>query len=293
MIKKLFFCEQCRKQLEDVSLIHFVEDHSDRGFCSETCILDFYRPYMQALEDEEHQFRQELNMNDNEGHSEILGSDHYLQLALNSPSETWRVENDLNQKFYTHILQIQIDSKDFFIILICSHIDGAPSFVFYRTLTSSMDLLKKYQRDHLLVINEQEDEFLSQEEDETDLGQEIIEQIEFKKSFLLADMLEKRMPNDIGFEKFPEYDQYLELTLKSPDEIYEFEDDEGDILHTCIKSYQLGEKSFFYILIAMPYGGGNDGEGIVMVPILGFPSNDKTLYPKYAIGKRIDPTLAN
>jgi YHS domain-containing protein len=130
MIKTLFFCEYCRKHLLDVNEIHFVEDQSDRGFCSEKCILEFYRPYMLAFEDEESQFRSSLRLPPEESHSDVLASDHYLQLALKNPSEVWQIENDLNQRFYTHILEFSLNGEVYYMILICSYIDGAPSFVF-------------------------------------------------------------------------------------------------------------------------------------------------------------------
>lgn len=293
MIKKLFFCENCRTQIDDVSQIHFVEDHSDRGFCSEKCILQFYRPYMELMEQEEFQFRSQLGLPPEEGHNELLAQNHYIQLALNSPTEIWQVENDLGQKFYTHILEIRVGGQDVFMILLCSYIDGSPSFVFYRTITMHKDLVDLYRRDVEVEIDEIDEADISEMDQKMQITQDVMEQIEFKKSTLLADMLLKREPNDISFERFSDYDDYMEETLTDPDEVYEYEDEEGDIIHTCIKSYQKDSSSFFYILLALPFRESANSKEIVMIPILGFPSNDKNLYPKYATGKRLDEALKN
>lgn len=292
MIKKLYFCENCRESIDDVSKIHFVEDNSDRGFCSEKCILDFYRPYMEALEQEEDFLRASLSLPADEGHHDTLANDHYLKLTLENPAEVWVVENDLNQKFFTHILQVRINLKDFYIILICSHIDGEPSFVYYRTITSSLDLLEKYRRD-ARADAEDENEYVSEEGENLEVDQEFMDQIDFKKSILLAQMLERRNGDDIQLEEFIKYDSYMEPTLKDPDEIYEFLDDDGDTLHVCIKSFQHDKESFFYILFALPLKEKSSANSIVMIPILGFPSTDKDLYPQYAVGKRIDESLSN
>jgi hypothetical protein len=87
-------------------------------------------------------------------------------------------------------------------------------------MTNSLSLLKRYQREHQELITEYEEDYTEAEDQERmSIGQEIMEQIEFKKSFLLAQMLENRKSSDINFEMFPKYDHYLETTLTNPDEI--------------------------------------------------------------------------
>lgn len=289
MIKELYFCENCRKKLDDLSQIHFVEENSDRGFCSEECILSFYRPFMQELEKEESLVRRKYNLPENEGHNEILGSEHYLNLALSNPHEVWVVENELEQKFYTHILDITVDSHIFHFILICTYVDNSPSFVFYRTLTCSDEIVRYYQRDK--QITNETDVKNNDSKNQFEIPEEILEEIELKKSTFLAHILQLRSDEDISLEDFYNYDNYLESTLSDPDEIYEYIDEDQEVLKIYLKSYVIEGNSFFYVAVLMSVEDETHVE--LSLPILGFPSSDQNLYKYFATGKRLNVTLAN
>ena len=89
------------------------------------------------------------------------------------------------------------------------------------------------------------------------------------------------------------YDEYLRETLESPDEIYK-SDDDGDITLTYIKSFQLDNTNFFYIVLGGEYETSEDNvDEKVMIPILGFPSVDNKLYPHYTKGKKVLNNLKN
>jgi hypothetical protein len=308
VVKNLFFCENCREKLNDIQEIHYIEENSDRGFCGETCILEFYRPYMEAFEQEEASFRSMLGLPAEEVTIEILALDKYLSLTLEQPGEIWEFETAINQHFYTHILSFQHGEEVYYKVLMTAYIEGSPSFVYYRLVTQSKELVDMYRREFQVEISEVEvigqhrNSALAGELDEVSdglnqeqlsLASDLIEEIELKKSSLLAQMLTNRSVGDIELEEFPSYDEYLEQTLQDPDEVYEFEDEAGDLLHTCIKSYQIGNVPFFYILLAMPYKSKTESGESALIPILGFPSIDNELYPKYAIGKRVDKNLKN
>lgn len=306
-VRNLFFCENCRQKLHDIHEIHYIEENSDRGFCGEKCILEFYRPYMREFETEELEFRTQLNLPSEEVSIEVLGLDQYLSQTLDHPAEIWEYESAINQHFYTHILSFVHDEQLYYKVLITTYVEGSPSFVFYRLITKSNDLVDLYRREFQVEVSEVEvlgsPESTERESgspqgsnlssSQLNLANELIEEIESKKSFLLAEMLTKRSPGDIELEEFPSYDEYLDQTLQNPDEVYEFEDESGDILHTCIRSYQIGKLPFFYILLTLPYKVPGSDDKITLIPILGFPSVDKELYPQYAIGRRVDENLKN
>lgn len=291
MINKLFFCECCRNQIEDVEEIHYTEENSDRGFCSEKCIMDFYRPYMLSLEKEELNLRNSLNLISEENYIEITGNDHYLQLALSNPHEVWVTTDDVGQTFYTHIISTKTEEDDIHFILICSYVDGGPSFVYYRTATKYNEVLDFYRRDAKF------DASMMEQEDKTDfqnyqIPPEVIETMERKKSHILSELMLNSSEHDINIEDYTKYDKYLELTLEGPDEIYAKDDEEGDELHTFIKSFMVGETSFFYVVIVYPLEV-SELENMAYLPILGFPSIDEAMYPIYASGKRINESLKN
>lgn len=296
MLKTLYFCEKCRKQIEKVSDLHFVEDNSNRGFCGEKCIKDFYRPYMSQLEMEESSFRVELNISIDEDYIEIVGNEKILEKALSAPDESWCLENELGQKFHTHILELESAGKPIYYILICSYIENEPSFVFYRTATEHKVLKDKYCRDYKYSTTDYDknEQVMVPDEhgEEYEIPADIIELLEHKKSQFLATLMEQHSPGDIGIEDYLSYDKYLEQTIENPDEIYEYEDDEGDVLNNFIKSFKMGDISFFYVVILYPYKLEKIRE-VAVLPILGFPSVDKDLYPKYTTGKRLNEKLTN
>lgn len=286
MIKSTFFCESCRKIVNDISQLYFVEENSDRGFCSEECIKDFYRPIMKFLEQEETVFRKELNLEDEEHLLHLFGKEKLLENAISNPDEKWLLVNDVDQKFITHFYKFSHEGIQTFLILICTYIEDEPSFVYYRTITQEKDLIAKYQREFLLEV-EEENKLTSQE---SEIPTEFFEMLETKKSSLLAEHLVLRKESDITFEEFYHYEKFLESTMKSPDEVYQIEDDEGDDLYVYIKSFLELDKTFFYIVLAYKYKSKKDS---VFVPALGFPSNDKELYPHYAKGISLKDQIKN
>lgn len=295
-MENLYFCESCRTQLTDAGELHYVEDNSDRGFCSENCILNFYRPFMQYFEQVEKDFRKELALENEKLPIELLESNDYLQRSLDHPTEIYKFETDIGQVFHTHVTELLHNSRSYFCILITSYIDETPSFVFYRTFTGSQSLLSKYRVGELVsdAFQTVASSVKSDSEGDVEVSDEMLEEVEAKKSMILADLLGTRSDDDIGFEDFIFYDEFLEKTLHSPDEIYEYLDEHGDKIFSNIKSFVKDKKSFFYIVLTLPYKYKTEGgTNTVQIPVLGFPSIDKELYPKYAQGRLINEKLKN
>jgi hypothetical protein len=111
---------------------------------------------------------------------------------------------------------------------------------------------------------------------------EIVSDLEGKKSHILADLLSKRSDQDIPFEDFSLFDYCLDETLNSPDEAFQFKDREGDLLTTSIKSFNRNNKNFFYIIVSFSN-----------MNILSFPTEDMNLYSEYRRGKQIISNLKN
>ncbi len=283
LLESLYFCECCRKRITEVTEIHYVEENSDRGFCSDKCIMDFYRPFLDALEAEELEFRKSLNIENEDPYLEITSSQNYLQQALKRPSEIWITTNDLDQNFYTHILKVQHKQKNIYFVLVCSYVEQEAAFVFYRMCTQHIELVKKYQRQ--MPYKEESGEV----QVAANVPSEIFETIELKKSTLLAEMLTSRSMHDIAFEDFPSYEEYFQKTLEDPDEVFEKNDEDGDPIHTYIKSFKMGDESFFYIVVGLYF----EAEESMVIPIISFPSVDKKIYPHYAVGNKIINKLKN
>lgn len=276
-----------------MSGIHFIEENSDRGFCCEECIMEFYRPYMQAFEQEEEDLRQELHLFEEDIDFNLLVNETYLQKALTSPDEVWHYKDEISQSFYTHIFEHKTNDAVIYQILIASYIDNSPAFVYYRTLTKELQILERYKRGVQLKVDDLiPDESMETQNEIAEIANEIIEEVESKKSMLLAQMLEHRTNSDIDFEEFIVYDKYLEQTINTPDEMFIIEDETGDEIYSCIRFFKMSDKTmFFYIALAYPYQDKLDNEVTHLIPILGFPSNDKKLYEFYANGESVTKRL--
>lgn len=298
MINKLYFCENCRIPFESVDQMHFVEDNAGRGFCGEKCILEFYSPYMRALESEEVSVRDALKLPIQEAAIVLASDETYLSQVLDSPDEVWLEVNDLEQEYYTHISKLSFEGKSPYFITVCCYIDKSPSFVFYKTLTESEDLVNHYRRGTCVKRNGTSVDVIASEPAvhevlDQAVSAELAELAESKKSILLAHLLESRREFDIPFEQFMDYESYVESVMENPDEAYQWEDDEGDILYNFIRTFQKGTTTFYYVVIAIEHKQEmSDGDRVIF-PVVGFPSIDENLYQNYIKGKRIKQHLEN
>lgn len=301
MTKKVYFCTNCRKKVEKVQQLLFVEE-SKRGFCSETCIVEFFSPYMEAFDHEELEFRHMLGLPSSEVGAEIFQNRELFDKVLYSADEIWYEKNEINEEFFTHILKTGED-KDQYYIIVCTYFEGEPSFVFFKTVTRNTKLVDMYRKnkrldDKVSNVKTKEEttiEMTQEEEelmDEINLPAELVEDLELKKSEYLAQLIERRNDSDIPIEEYPNYDQFLSLTLEDPDEEYSDTDDNGDKVMIFIKSFQMNGNSFFYIATCLGLELPNITE-TVMIPILSFPSVDTELYKYYAVGHKKNGKLKN
>jgi hypothetical protein len=294
MSKKLYFCNCCRKKIDQIEDLLFVEE-SKRGFCSEDCIVDFFTPYMKSFDREEVSMREAIGIEPGEIDVDLFQDRGYFEDTLYSSAEVWLEKNELQEEFYTHINPI-VDGL--FYVLICTYYEGEPSFVFFKTITRSSDLIQYYRRGKPVTndcnIEDNESDVLSEKSslDEVSLPAEVVEDIDLKKSEYLADLLERKKETDIPFEEYPLYDDYITLTLDEPDDEYHSEDQAGDKIFTFIKSFQKSGKSFFYIVICLSVDIP-DSTNSALMPVITFPSIDDELYKFYAVGDKKSSRLTN
>ena len=298
MTKKLYFCAACRKKISKIEELLFVEE-SNRGFCCEDCIVDFYSPYMEFFDKEESNLREQLGINISEVDISLYQDRELFEQVLYKPDEVWVDRSELNEKYYTHIYKIKNNS---YFILICSYYENEPAFVYFKTITKSLELIKLYRKSEKIDTEvERTDDFQGHNSekdeevevlDEVQLPAELIEDIELKKSEHLALLLERRKESDIDFEKYPLYDDYLSLTLEDPDDEFHGKDEAGDHIISFIKSFKKDEKAFFYIAICLQVDIPGTDE-MALLPVLSFPSDDDDLYTFYAVGDRKNNRITN
>jgi hypothetical protein len=287
---KIYFCSHCKKILKSVEELYFVEDGVNRGFCSEQCIEDFFTPIVAYFEKSEKSLRGKWSLND-EPCLSYIGDPTYMNQLIHYPTEVWATSNDLTESYYTFIKELK-DSKDqkFYMFMICSIFQDKASFIFMASATYSNDYLNEFR------VGTKEDDvtaFIEEQMDEREIAEasEFNTEVENKKSQLLAKLLEDRSPADIPFEQFPLYDEYLQDTLKAPDEVYTHQDDDGDTVYTYIKAHDRNGTSFYYFIICVQILGIEGDNEKTVTPVLTFPSVDGELYKTYRKGEQLSGSL--
>lgn len=293
--KSLYLCTNCRKKIDEAHKVLFVDQSQNNGFCCEDCIVEYMTPVMESFENQEIKRREELNIPFSEGLEDYFQDKNLFHQVLYNPDNVYKFTNKLGHVFYTHIYQMQnIDAK---YLLVTTYYNNEPSFVYFKTITNSEELIQKYTKGEEVNVLANEiptrQSELEEVEDNITLPKELMEDIEMKKSEYLAKLLETRDEEDVPFEKYPEYDEYLPLALEEPDEIYEQVDEAGDDIKVYIKSFKSNKTTFFYIVLCLEIELPEMENQNALLPILGFPSQDTGLYKEYAVGNRITEMTKN
>lgn len=282
----IYYCTECKTIINSLDKLFFVEEKTNKGFCSESCIEDFYLPIINHFESLDKKMRKSLGI-DNEFIKQNKKPHDLVEEVLSSPSEIWKIKNELHEETSTYIKHFQ----DYSAIVICSVYNAKASFIFFSTVTKSREYLGEFRvkgsENSLASVDSNNDGEFSEEDFN------FIQLLESKKSKLLADLLVKRKDSDISFEDFSQYEYCFQDTLDFPDEVFESRDNEGDAFFVYIKSFMKEGSNFFYIISCLKRKLNIDEEEISVFPVLAFPTNDMDLYYEFRVGNRISGTLKN
>lgn len=104
--------------------------------------------------------------------------------------------------------------------------------------------------------------------------------------------MEIRSEEDILFEEFHLYDQFIGETIKNPDEIYMCDED-NDQIFIYIKACEKKDLSFFYIALCLKIESqSEDGSGKI-ISFLTFPTTSKEVHEFFQRGDHILEHLMN
>ena len=290
--ENFYFCNNCKKIVDDPENLYFVESVIPRGFCSEICIKEFYGPIVDYYEKCEDDLRKKYKC-ETENLSDFISDPSFLEKLFAEPDEIWRNQNSLGEEVFSFISKFdgEVDGV-FYLASLCLVFENKPSFIFLVTATKEVTLLNEFRIGKEL---ENLEEFLKNDGGESNpegqISSEVFETIESKKSAFLASLLEQRSSKDIPYEDFYCYDRFMEDTLEVPDEVYTERDRDGDDLFTYIKAHEKDGKSFYYFVICMNIGPSMEEAGDTILPILGFPSQDGETYNSYRKGRLISGNL--
>ncbi len=305
--RPIYLCSECKKIMDHLDDLLFIDEYSHKGFCCEECIEDFYFPLIKHFEMVEHSLRRKHDLVNEIPINSIIGAD-LIDATLINPNEVFRLTNELNETFYHFIKHF----SDFSIVIISSVYQKEASFVFLVTKTKSQGLITEFRYGEMinnwetkddtdedddeivveLEANEEFSEDFKVEDDEDDDEDVIfIQLLENKKSNILADVLMKRKDNDIPFEDYTGYEFCFQETLDFPDEVFEKKDKEGDLVFTYIKSFSRAQETFYYIVICLKRI--TKDENVNVYPILAIPTFDMELCQEFREGTRLSGPLRN
>lgn len=310
--KPAYFCHQCKKISHNVETLLLVEDFASRSFCSDACIVQFFSPLINHYEKEEKEIRKSLTFN-KESCLIFRENSYYIQKTLENPIEVWENISELGEKLYVYVARHEEEDFPFWMVMILYLYHKVPSFVFFQTVTNSPEVLDQYRRGHKIenipeffakrfeekkvtveAVESESPATPKNNEVQVELTNEMMDQLEQKKSMLLAHLLSNRKESDINFENFYLYEKNVPLTIESPDEIYTYQDDEGDELLVYLRGFQEASVSFYFVVICNKLDvKTQSSEDEVIYPILAFPTLDATLAKLYCHGEKLSGGLKN
>lgn len=294
-LKEAFFCCQCKKVVQELEQLLFVENESNLGFCSESCIEKFYEPLVDHYEECEKKWRASHSLLDEEI-LEVVGHPVFMDQLLRRPDEVYRYIGDGGDALYTFISHLSDDKYgDFSMMCLCLTYDNQPSFIISASATCEDQMVDNFRWGDKIPDPKKfhSSSDLNDKKKEIEIDEQTLMDVESKKSAYLAHMIEERSPADIPIESFILYEQFFEPTMMNPDEIYCSKDDEGDVIYTYIKAHDREGVSFYYFIICYRLEKEFKENTDALVPIISFPTVDGEMYRLYKKGELISGSLKN
>lgn len=121
-------------------------------------------------------------------------------------------------------------------------------------------------------------------EEEFLLPEEISEWIGLKKSEYLSQLIMGMDSSDFGFEEFPQFDKYIPETIKSPDKLYQFVEDNFPI-QIYLKAGR--EPVFHYQVVIGMVVPEKNSDAQVFVPIISFVTKYEKLLAEFVKGELV------
>lgn len=284
---KIYYCSECKKISTHLDDVVFVDKPRYRPFCSEKCIITFFTPMINFLEEEEENKRKELKVDEKFKLEKELYA-KIVELNFSGPDEIWYSGDDLAEDLFVFI-KYHADIQAYAIVMTLLF-DGEPSFILLETMTTSEELVAFYRRGVRYQpgdVKENDpgmEQLRKASEENIPMTSEEMAYLEDKRSELLAKLIEQRAKTDIPFEQFTEYEKFIEETLNAPDDVYLQELGNGDTHYV----YCRGFEHFFYIIICTAFEMNELQMEGTLIPILAFPTNDPELLRLYRTGKKIE-----
>ena len=285
-------CLQCSANLKENDRALFVEEEVGRVFCSEACIVAYFTPEIERLEEE---YRKRLGPRElDEDSRERLA--HLRWETLRSPEEVWLEKTLSGDSRYTLIAPYDVEGEIVWSICLSLFLRGEPSFLYLAFVTRDEKLVEAYRRGERL---EWEDNTEAEDEEGVHLLQVGVGDTSSTKvddarmdrlaepwtaeESLRARLNQERREDDIPLEEFLQYEGCLEPTLEEPDEVWSFRGEEDDALglfHFLRNCKEHGDDCWFVVVARET----DDEEHMEILDA--FPTRDTTLVESYRCGRQ-------
>lgn len=278
-------CTSCGKGLKGEDRALFVEEEVGRVFCSEDCITQHFQPEIDLIEKEYFKFRPKDDLTPEEREQYA----HLRWVTIQEPDEVWKEKRPSGDYRHTLISQFKPGAKPIWCICICLFLRGDPSFLYMAFPTRSKALVDRFRKGKKINWAKGESTSssgegapleLEAEGDRTDGLADGWSQSETVR----AEIHKTRSSNDIPEEEYGLYENLLEKTLESPDELWvmESKDDGEPDRYQFIKHFPDEDNGpVYYIVIAQ------ESEQTEHLEVIGqVPTRDEKVANQYRKGRQ-------
>jgi hypothetical protein len=265
-------CVCCQTPIVARDSAYFVEEEVGRLFCSEQCIIQFFRPEIQTLE--KLYFKTvlptELSADVREAHA------HLRWRALESPSEAYEERLPSGDRRYTFVAEGNSDGERTYGVSVCLMLRGEPSFLFIAFVTRHRSLVDAFCQGRPVTLTRES----HQDEPASPAPRDRLADDWTADDSARASLVQHRSENDIPEAQFPDFEDCLEGTLQDPSELWQYEVSLERNVYHFIKEYTRAEK-FWYVVIA------RDAEDPAQIELVdAFPTRDADLVERARAGMK-------
>ena len=243
MSKKRFkysdFCQSCRKTLGGDEKIVYVEDSTNRFFCSEKCIRAYYDPMAEHYRQAMMEIRDPHDISE----ADFADFESYAPLCLSNPDEEWVDATEFGETITYFLANYTNEGGKFTYIVACFCLEDEPTYILLSFPTREKKLAEEFRRGEKMERKDDDDEERPEPEVSPVLTEDFLAR---QGNAIEEEMLRHREAADIPQTEFKEYTHLVDQTIESPDEVWELDDEGDNPLLTLISQF---EESLHYLVI--------------------------------------------
>lgn len=278
--QRKYECFHCDREMQSHERVLYVEEDVGRVFCSEDCILQYFSPEIERLEGLYESHRNPEDYTDEERDD----LSHLRWTTLENPDQVWCEKTIEGDYRYTLISEYELEGVTLWCIAVTLFLNGEPSFLYLSFTTKDPAMVELFRKGEALSVQRFQSDREKEDQIKIITPTGVKDHVPFdglaepwtQDETLTAELRCKRGLKDIPEADFDQYTDYMEDTLKNPDEVWQ----QSGLFHF-IKHYEDDETPFWYIVGAKELEEDDQLEIIDQMP-----TNDPGLVQEYRRGKK-------